>query len=72
MVKGRLDAKASTATGYCWIVWQCNVYSEPKLVWIPPCRRNLEKPGGYSEPMNSTVKEISAARYHWDKDDLLV
>ena len=21
MVKGRLDAKASTATGYCWLVW---------------------------------------------------
>ena len=22
MVKGRLDAKASTATGYAWIVWE--------------------------------------------------
>lgn len=48
MVRGRVDAKASTATGYAWFVWLKN---EPQktsnLVWIPPCRRQLEKPQDY-------------------------
>ncbi|UVI40231.1 hypothetical protein [Qipengyuania spongiae] len=42
MVKGRLDKKASTATGYCWLVWQKNETSSSELVWIPPCRKKLE------------------------------
>ena len=48
MVKGRVDKKASTATGYAWFVWdkrKKHNYSE--LVWIPPCRRHLEKEGDY-------------------------
>lgn len=48
MVKGRVDRKASTATGYAWFVWrkdQAKTGSE--LVWIPPCRRQLEKDGDY-------------------------
>ena len=47
MVKGRLDAKASTATGYCWLVWDLKISSEPRLVWIPPCRKILEKSEDY-------------------------
>lgn len=47
MVKGRLDAKASTATGYAWLVWQKSVVEAPRLVWVPPCRRKLERPGDY-------------------------
>jgi hypothetical protein len=46
MVKGRYDPKASTATSYAWLVW----YSGPKqannqtvLMWIPPCRKQLER-----------------------------
>ena len=35
MVKGRLDRKASTATGYCWLVWRKPVMNTPNLVWIP-------------------------------------
>lgn len=46
MIKGRLDPKASTATGYCWLVWQAEP-SVPELVWIPPCRKNLERPSDY-------------------------
>lgn len=46
MVKGRLTATGSTATAYCWLVW---IDGEPntRFVWIPPCRRKLEREGDY-------------------------
>ena len=48
MVKGRLTATGSTATSYCWLVWLKDDDSgETRLVWIPPCRRALERPGDY-------------------------
>ena len=47
MVKGRLDPAASTATGYCWLVWLQNFNASPSLAWIPPCRRALERPDDY-------------------------
>ena len=44
MVKGRYDPKASTATSYCWLVWFTHWRpGETMLVWIPPCRRELER-----------------------------
>lgn len=54
MVKGRIDEDASSATAYCWIVWRCRPHKPdaanmPMFVWIPPCRRTLEKPGDYVE-----------------------
>lgn len=49
MVKGRVDAKATTATGYAWFVWEKEAATEhPRLMWIPPCRRSLERPQDYS------------------------
>lgn len=50
MVKGRLDRKASTATGYCWLVWEKNVQAKSQLVWIPPCRKLLENDDDYQLP----------------------
>lgn len=47
MVKGRLDPLASTATGYCWLVWRKRQVQNPILKWIPPCRKRLEKPSDY-------------------------
>ncbi|MDG9793039.1 SAM-dependent methyltransferase [Brucella anthropi] len=48
MVKGRVDAKASTATGYAWFVWEKGAeIAHPRLMWVPPCRRLLEKDGDY-------------------------
>lgn len=48
MVRGRVDKKASTATGYAWFVWQKDVTQNyPRLAWVPPCRRSLEKPNDY-------------------------
>jgi hypothetical protein len=48
MVKGRLDSKATTATGYAWLVWEKNVVTPPRLMWVPPCRRQLERKTDYA------------------------
>ncbi len=48
MVKGRVDKKASTATGYAWIVWKQAEADGPRLSWIPPCRKTLENDGDYT------------------------
>lgn len=47
MVRGRLDGKATTATGYAWLVWEKNHLGEPRLMWVPPCRRKLERENDY-------------------------
>lgn len=47
MVRGRVDAKASTATGYAWFVWEKDAAIAPRLAWVPPCRRKLERVGDY-------------------------
>lgn len=49
LVKGRVDPKAVTATSYAWLVWEKRVGNEwPRLMWIPPCRRSLERKGDYN------------------------
>lgn len=53
MVKGRLDKKASTATGYAWIVWEKNIEEACRLIWIPPCRKALEQDEDYMEVLSS-------------------
>src|SRR5262245_48646330 len=55
MVRGRLDPKASTATGYAWVVWLKCPTSKTQLVWIPPCRKTLERPTDYF-PLSSAQK----------------
>jgi len=54
MFRGRIDSKGSTATSYCWFVW--DVRQKPhfnntmQVVWAPPgTRRELERMGDYSE-----------------------
>ena len=47
IVKGRLDGKATTATGYAWFVWEHQAARTPCLTWVPPCRRVLERHGDY-------------------------
>lgn len=49
MVKARLDPKATTATGYAWFVWDKDAGQDPRLLWIPPCRKRLERPGDYGQ-----------------------
>lgn len=55
MVKGRLDEKASTATGYAWLVWEHDVKDHSRVIWIPPCRRKLEKPNDYNPRQLSLI-----------------
>jgi hypothetical protein len=47
MVRGRLDSKATTATGYAWLVWNKGPQMLPRLAWIPPCRKQLERSADY-------------------------
>lgn len=49
MVKGRIDRKASTATGYAWVVWDKTSDATPQLVWVPPCRKSLENLEDYED-----------------------
>lgn len=44
MHKGKLSAKGSTATAYCWIVW---TDGEARFRWIAPCRKRLERAEDY-------------------------
>lgn len=64
MVRGRLDIKASTATGYAWFVWEKRTETASKLVWVPPCRKALERVGDYDTPSNSarTATIVSLAQ----------
>ena len=52
MVKGRLDKKASTATGYAWFVWLTEGASNTKVMWVPPCRKMLETESDYDLPQS--------------------
>lgn len=47
MVKGRVDKKASTATGYAWVVWEKAHCGPPELCWVPPSRKSLERLDDY-------------------------
>ncbi|WP_216825905.1 hypothetical protein [Sulfitobacter sp. SK012] len=55
MVKGRLDKKASTATGYAWVVWEKRVDRGTQLLWVPPCRKKLERASDYEGTISSSV-----------------
>lgn len=56
MVKGRLDQRASTATGYCWLVWTKLPTPATRLHWIPPLRKRLERRSDYDK--NRTQLEL--------------
>ncbi len=47
MHRGRLTKSGSTATAYCWLVWQHDVQGGPYFDWLPPSRRVLERPEDY-------------------------
>ena len=61
IVRGRLDVKATTATGYAWLLWDKETTSNaPILVWVPPCRRVLERAGDYpANPLLSRSYQIA-------------
>lgn len=41
--------RPSTATSYCWLIWlRDDPWNCTRMMWIPPCRKLLERPGDYS------------------------
>jgi hypothetical protein len=44
-VSGKMK-RPSTATSYTWLVWMAGRDPQP-MIWIPPCRRLLEREGDY-------------------------
>lgn len=49
MHKGKLSAKGSTATAYCWLVWNIDdMTGDTEFAWIGPVRKSLEAPGDYA------------------------
>jgi hypothetical protein len=68
MVKGRLDRKATTATGYAWLVWEKGNTSIQRLMWTPPCRRTLEREGDYDLPTKRPATKALMERAN--EDDL--
>lgn len=48
MHKGKLSAKGSTATAYCWLVWRKGE-TGTKFHWIAPCRKRLERASDYEQ-----------------------
>lgn len=69
MVRGRLDRKASTATGYAWILWNTISAEYCETVWIPPCRKSLERDTDYA-PL-STQENLSAAEAAYLRENSL-
>jgi len=59
MLKGRLDPKATTATAYAWLVWEKGNRTGPQLIWIPPCRKRLERQSDYPDPRTSPTFDDS-------------
>lgn len=48
MHKGRLSEKGSTATAYCWLIWDAKrKVRAPEFGWIAPRRKRLEKSSDY-------------------------
>ena len=49
--KGKLTKAGSTATAYCWVVWNPPIVKQrtTRFIWIPPCRKQLERDSDYAE-----------------------
>lgn len=69
MHKGKLSAKSSTATAYCWLVWLADPVGRTQIDllfaggaqfhWIAPCRKRLERPGDYPVSPEKTAPETA-------------
>jgi hypothetical protein len=42
--------RPSTATSYSWLIWLRDApHAGTRMMWIPPCRKAMERPGDYPE-----------------------
>ncbi|SLN36749.1 hypothetical protein AQS8620_01316 [Aquimixticola soesokkakensis] len=56
MHKGRLAPEGSTATAYAWLIWLSGFEGAPRMAWVPPCRKELERDGDYPSEIVPAVK----------------
>lgn len=70
MVKGRLDRNASTATGYAWIVWEKGFSDPTRLIWIPPCRKKLERNEDYPASKSTRAQALVVSEMQFDEKEL--
>lgn len=61
MFEGRLEEEGKSATCYVWLVWHKGYRGDPHLVWIPSCRRRLEREGDYPCKKSSSPSEAGQA-----------
>ncbi len=54
--KERLDPKGSTATSYAWFVWEAPVGVTTQKLWIPPCRKILERASDYGPAATAALR----------------
>lgn len=47
--RGRAKREATTMTAYVWLVWFAKP-RDPRVMWIPPSRAQLERAGDYDYP----------------------
>ncbi len=52
--------KVSSATAYMWFVW-IDGFSDSRIRWIPPCRKELERPGDYPDYDGETRESLGLA-----------
>lgn len=52
---GKNWRRPSTATSYAWLVWLKDIVPQPTM-WIPPCRRALERAGDYPADPTTTIR----------------
>lgn len=45
--RGKMEAGMTTATAYCWIIWQREWTGPTEYHWIAPCRKRLERAEDY-------------------------
>ncbi len=54
MFKGRVDPTGGSATSYSWMVWIKKARKiGANMVWIPPCRKQLERDEDYAPSITS-------------------
>jgi hypothetical protein len=70
MQRGQLNRAGSTATAYCWLIWDKRRIAESgghgtQFHWIPPCRKRLEKDSDYGpiEPESPSPNTVSLNKY---------
>jgi hypothetical protein len=48
LIKNKVTKKRCSTTAYAWFVWYIHNMESTKIVWIPPCKKELEKDSDYA------------------------